>query len=522
MRQLTPFFLIILLLTGSLAAENTPENFFDNVDKFLSRNVSAGLVDYQGIAKNSGQLDQLVKELAEIDLSQLSDPAVEKAFWINAYNILVIDAVVASYPLKSPQDVGGFFDRNKHVVGGEEMTLNDLERKKLLDKFQDPRLHFVLVCAAVGCPQLVPNAYTPRALSRLIDERTRITLNNSFHVNVNKEAKSVGVSELFKWYKDEFTKNGTSIIQYINQFRRMNIPEDYQVTYITYDWSLNDQAREKMSASGAAATENLQAYTPSTLLRRGQIEFKQFNNLYTQTAFFNGDGERQDQGSRSNFFTSINNFLVGISPRLNVGADLLFKAVRNDSEDSSPFATFKFASDNNSRVVLSHIGPKIKATPFASLSSFAVQTSLLLPLASDLDGSESDTSPFVDFDDLQWWTQFFYDHSLNDKFLLYLESGLFFRFGSDFEDFYTPVKVLVNYYPSGKWTFYFPLEFTPFWDVNPSEGNSIWSGYYGQVGAGLKYQLTPSVELESLYTNFLFGENQGAGQTFNLGFRLIR
>ena len=117
---------------------------------------------------------------------------------------------------------------------------------------------------------------------------------------------------------------------------------------------------------------------------------------------------------------------------------------------------------------------------------------------------------------MQWFTQLFYDKSINRDVLLYFESGLFFRFGSEFEDFFTPIKAIGNFYPTPAATLYLSSEFTPFWD-----GGSI-NAYYGQLGAGAKYQVFDFLEVEALYTNFLLGKNQGAGETYNIGFRIIR
>jgi hypothetical protein len=99
--------------------------------------------------------------------------------------------------------------------------------------------------------------------------------------------------------------------------------------------------------------------------------------------------------------------------------------------------------------------------------------------------------------------------------LLFLEGGLFFRFGSTYDDFLTPLKVFFNSFPSQKWTIYTMAEFSTFW----KEGSV--SAYYFQLGLGGKYQVTSNFELEILYTKFLFGKSQGAGETYNLGFRII-
>jgi len=499
---------------GNLIAQSESENFFINVNQFFKKNVTRGKIDYENLKNNPAELNQLVDDISKIDYTQLKSGNEEKAFLLNVYNILVIKLVIKNYPLKSVMDIGGFFDKDIINFNGQDVSLNEIEKNILFKKFPDPRLHFVLVCAAIGCPEIINSAYLPMNLDDILDKRTKITLNNEHYIKINKKTKTVYISELFKWYKNDFIMEDISVIQYINFYRNLKIPEDYKVDYITYDWSLNTTDK-KESGSIVPRHNNLQVYTPSTLLKPGQIEVKLFNNLYTQTELFDDQRKKKAQNSRSTYFTGIINSLYGINNDINIGIDFYFKSVRNDTEDSLPFSLFKFSSNENSRSALAQLGPKIKISPFKSYRNIAFQSTFLIPVTSDLDGSESTTSPYLDVDGMQWWTQIFYDYSLNNDFLLYLESGIFVRFDSPFEDFYMPLKAFVNYYPSRDWTIYFPAEFTSYW-----KEVSI-SAFYTQLGLGGKYQLTSNFELEILLTKFVFGKSQGAGTTYNLGVRFI-
>jgi hypothetical protein len=507
------FFILIGLLT-CLYAQSGSGDFFKNANKFFKKNISNGRVDYEALKNNPVELNNLVKTIFKFDTSILKKGNEDKAFFINVYNILVIKSVLNNYPLNSVMDIGGFFDKDIITIAGMDLSLNEIEKGILFRNYPDPRLHFVLVCAAIGCPEIISYAYFPEQLEEKLDKRTRITLNDERYVKVDQKSKTVFVSELFKWYEKDFTKNDLSLIQYINQFRETKIPEDYNISFITYDWSLN-KIHKKETGFSPSKQENLQAYTPSTLLKPGQIEVKLFNNLYTQTAYFDTVSKKKDQNSRSTYFTGIINSLYGITPDFNVGLDLYIKSVREGSESSSPFALFKFSSGTNARTALSQFGPKVKISPFKTFKKLTFQSTFLIPMVSDLDGSDSENSPYLDVDGIQWWTQVFYDYSIDTEFLLYLESGLFFRFDSKSEDFFIPVKAFLNYYPSQEWTIYFPVEFTSFW-----KELSI-SAHYAQLGFGGKYQLTSNFELEILYTKFIFGKSQGAGATYNLGIRFI-
>jgi hypothetical protein len=501
---------VVLLsqLFHPVIAAETADDFFLPMDNFLSRYVHQGKVDYMEIKNNPGQLKQIISVVENFDIENLKQPNMAKAFWINAYNILVIRAVVEAYPIKSPLDVKGFFDKKKHTVAGERLTLNEIENIKLREEFSDPRIHFVLVCAAVSCPPIIDKIFTPANTEQLLEERTRINLNDDNFIRMNENKKTVKISELFKWYKQDFLQGGLTLIGFINQFRHDKIPEESTVNYYPYDWTLNDY-REDKSGRFIIDRENLQAYTPSTLLLPGQIELKQFNNLYTQTAFFDQDGEKVDLNNRSTYYTGIIYFLYGFKSRVNIGFDLYFKAVHNSELSGSPFSVFQF-SGMNSRSSLTSIVPKVKFTPISQLNNLSLQTLLLIPLAEGLEAF-----PFLEYDDVQWWTQLFYDLQLKDQFLIYLESGLYLRFDSNETVPSTPLKLILNYYPSDRWTFYLPTEIFPNWD------NFSWSSYFFQAGIGGKYQITANIELELLYTRFLLGKQSGAGLTYNLGFRFI-
>ena len=121
----------------------------------------------------------------------------------------------------------------------------------------------------------------------------------------------------------------------------------------------------------------------------------------------------------------------------------------------------------------------------------------------------------MDYEDIQWWTQFLYDWPFHEDFLFYFEYDLNFRFDSKGTVVSTPIKMIFNYYPSSQWTIYLPTELAPDWD------GSDWAKYYAQIGIGAKYQLTSHIDLETLLTKFVLGKNGGAGQTYNLGIRFI-
>lgn len=211
--------------------------FFTDTDAFLKKWVVNGKVDYAGIKADRAGLDALYATIGAADLSQ-ADKQTQTAFYINAYNLVTIYSVVSKMPISSPLDVTGFFDAKKHQVAGSYLTLNELENKKLRP---DPRVHFVLVCAANGCPKLRSEAYMPAKVQEQLDAATRAAVNDNTFIRVNNDGKTVMLSQIFDWYKDDFIKSDGSDLAFINKYRTTKIPESYKKEFYTYDWKLNKQ-----------------------------------------------------------------------------------------------------------------------------------------------------------------------------------------------------------------------------------------------------------------------------------------
>ncbi|OIP84916.1 MAG: hypothetical protein AUK44_00905 [Porphyromonadaceae bacterium CG2_30_38_12] len=267
---------------------------------------------------------------------------------------------------------------------------------------------------------------------------------------------------------------------------------------------------------------NMQDYSPSVLLGKGNWEYKLFNNLYTQTANFDANGNRQQNANRANYFSAINQFLYGVSPTLNVGFDLWVKSVHNGTAESSALDLFAFPNDANSRTAISGFGPKIKFAPFKNLTKLSLQSTFLIPVATDLEG-KTNGQPYLSDDSYIWINQFFYDQPIGTKFQLFFQVAPWFYFkrqpqaaGVSRVAFSNPVSVFFSYYATDRISFYVQNEY---W---PSFGTPFISSAFLQNGIGMKYQLIKGLlEAEALYTKFTVGKNAGAGETFNVGFRLI-
>jgi hypothetical protein len=229
--------LILSLVFVSCASEaNDMDSFFKKSDVFFKKYVANSKVDYAAVKSNSSDLETLLNLTENANLNGLTDNET-KAFWINAYNLHVIKGVVAKYPVKSPLDVPGFFDKIQYTVAGNKITLNDIENKKIREKYNDARIHFVLVCGANSCPPIIEGAYFPETLEKQLNEQTKLALNNPNFIKVSKG--KVSVSQIFEWYKKDFITKKSNEIDFINKFRTTKISSNSKLGYYTYDWTLN-------------------------------------------------------------------------------------------------------------------------------------------------------------------------------------------------------------------------------------------------------------------------------------------
>lgn len=228
---------IFTLLVGLTGFAQTTSEFFKKSDSFFNTYVKNGRVAYLEIKSDPSSLNELV-EMAKSISVEMTNASEYQSFWINGYNLSVIKGIIENYPLKSPLDVGGFFDKTKYDIGGTSITLNDIENKLLRKNFpKEARFHFVLVCGGLGCPPIIKNAYMPSTLDAQLEKQTKLALNDPNFIQVNKN--KVKISQIFEWYKGDFEHDG-KVVDFINKYKSEKLPEKVKVSYYSYDWTLNE------------------------------------------------------------------------------------------------------------------------------------------------------------------------------------------------------------------------------------------------------------------------------------------
>ena len=220
-------------------------------DQVLQKYVdSQGRVNYAGLKNDPGTLESYLDLLVVNAPDNGATFQTGLAFWINAYNALTIKGVLDHYPTTSVRKIkpfGGFFSRIKFQVGGRSYTLNDIEHDIIRYEFGDPRIHFALVCASLGCPILEDRAFFPETLEERLDNATAKFINNPEKVRLDRENGILYLSQIFEWFAADFEDTHNSVINFIMEY----LPEadaaflkgeEIQIQYLQYDWRLNAQS----------------------------------------------------------------------------------------------------------------------------------------------------------------------------------------------------------------------------------------------------------------------------------------
>ncbi len=498
-------FLIIWIfsISTSVAQTATFNNLYGDL---LNKIVIDQKVDYTYCSQHIAKIDSALYYASQNFNN--SSKKQDLSLLINYYNLSVIRGIASNYPVSSPNDIPSFFDKSNIHFGDKLISLNSLE-EEIFKSYPDPRIHFALVCAALSCPPLKDQPFTEQKLENDLDSISHQVFSNSKIFTMEESSNEIKISKIFEWYAHHF--NGKKGVLEFIESHHGKLPDGVKVSYLPYNWSLNDYTRIPTSS------ESFQQFTPSYLLGKNRLEIKTFINLYSQNKRFDDDFNKLDESLRQTYFTNITEFLYGLSNRLSVGGEIWYKSVYVDSNrNSSPFELFSEWA--GTKKGLTGIGPRIKFTPFERVQNLSLQSTFLFQPTEDPQGI-SDQSNFLDFNRNLWINTLYFDKSLHQDYSLFFRISAWYSLIDDGDNFLeTPFAVFVNYFPTTRWTIYFQNEL---WMKHV---NKSFSSFFNQTGLGTKYQVIRKyLELEILYTNFVLGsEGEGAGETFNLGLRFIR
>ncbi len=280
---------------------------------------------------------------------------------------------------------------------------------------------------------------------------------------------------------------------------------------------------------GDSDVSNIQEFTPSKLLKKGQWDIKFFNSIYTQT-------EQTDEGStsvtidRQTFFTNTTEIFTGVSENSRINIGFIFQVRANTYGGAGALEALSFKNNTtDARSGLTTIAPSIRIQPFKSVANFSFTSSFFIPVFEDVPNA-----PYLDKRSFFWETKFFYDKTFGgNQWQIFTEADFGYNFGEKGVDadpaseniserfannsLFVPLSAFLSYFPSAKSTVFVNAQQAFLFDL----GNDF-SQDFTQLGFGGKYQLTQVLNLEASFGKIVRGNNfQGLGQTFSLGLRAL-
>jgi hypothetical protein len=259
------FILLWIIINGQYA--NCQSKDLDNglFTGLLREYVNDGLVDYKNL-KNDTRLDEYLAQLSKTNPEEFKNVDDIKAFWINVYNAYTLKFILEEYPVESINDLhwGGLFlgtvlgttiwDDDKIVINNERLSLNNIEHDTLRKAIGDERVHFVLVCASISCPNLRNEAYEGFKLNEQLGEEARNFFNDQTKNRFDRESKTAHLSKILDWYDDDFGNSKEEILQYITQYLNEDLADEimtnideWQIEYLDYNWDLNEYNQKQQN-----------------------------------------------------------------------------------------------------------------------------------------------------------------------------------------------------------------------------------------------------------------------------------
>jgi hypothetical protein len=208
-----------------------------------------GWVDYAALKVSRAGLDSYSKEVGEVSKEAYEAWSKEEkiAFWINAYNAFTVQTIVDHYPTKSIKKIPNVWGEKRFLVLGEKRSLNQIEHDILRKEFKEPRIHFALVCASIGCPALKDSPYTGKDLNSQLDSQVRDFLSDKSKAVYDEKTGTLQLSPIFKWYGEDFKEFG-GVLGFISLKAKHYLPNEMEgkitpktkISWLGYNWDLNE------------------------------------------------------------------------------------------------------------------------------------------------------------------------------------------------------------------------------------------------------------------------------------------
>lgn len=238
----------LLLLLGLFSLHTLASGFDQSHSKFTEILKSyvddQGMVDYEGLKSNREGLDNYLKATGAVTQSEFKKWGTSDriAFLINVYNAETLQLIIDNYPVTSIKKIGSFLSSPWKVKSvslfGDTTTLDHVEHGILREEYNEPRIHFALVCAAISCPPLRQEAFVGEKLDQQLDDQARIFMKQADKNRI--EGNTLYLSAIFDWFESDFTNGGKSLPEFVDPYLEGDA-KGKKVKFTDYDWSLNKQ-----------------------------------------------------------------------------------------------------------------------------------------------------------------------------------------------------------------------------------------------------------------------------------------
>jgi hypothetical protein len=254
----------------SVTAAESFDHEYSAYGRLVATHVRDGRVDYRTLATERALLSTVTRSFGDVtpDLEKTWTRAQRLAFWINAYNFYTLRAVIDHYPIEgrrlslyprnSIRQIDGVWSTLTWRIAGRDLTLDDIEHRILRPVFKEPRIHFAINCASIGCPPLRSSPYVAGPLDAQLDEAARLYLGSPQGAAV--EDSTLGVTSILKWYGADFVdrfaplgpagRNSleSAILGVVATYgpartAALARTRNVRIRFLDYDWSLNDVVR---------------------------------------------------------------------------------------------------------------------------------------------------------------------------------------------------------------------------------------------------------------------------------------
>lgn len=232
--------------------DHSHKTFTDVLKRYVKLNGHASTVNYKGLKEDQIGLGVYLKMLESVTPVEFVKFSEEQklSFWINAYNAYTLKLIIDHYPVESIKDIGGAFSspwkKSFFTLLGKERSLDEVEHKILRKHFNEPRIHFAINCASIGCPALMPEAYVSVTIEKQLENATRLFLEDQTRNRYDPKEKELLLSKIFDWFDDDFEKKAGTVKNFVVPYlaktpaeKTLFLSDEVDVEYLDYNWKLN-------------------------------------------------------------------------------------------------------------------------------------------------------------------------------------------------------------------------------------------------------------------------------------------